>query len=205
VRPTHPELVGVLDRARRAGLLGPAPVTDHIRHSGVFLALDDPSARALDLGSGAGIPGLVLALAWPDSRWVLLDAGERRVAHLRDAVTELALADRVEVRLQRAEVAGRDPGLRAGFDLVVARGFGPPPVTAECASPFLRVGGRLAVSEPPDDPEDRWDEAGLGQLGLRRGPLLAEPGASVQVLEQVAPCPDRFPRRVGIPAKRPLW
>jgi hypothetical protein len=201
---THPELVAVLGRAQRRGLLGPAPVTEHVRHAGAFLHLDPPQL-ALDLGSGAGIPGLVLALAWPDSRWLLLDAGERRVAHLEEAVAELALADRVDVRHQRAEAAGRDPGLRARFDLVVARAFGAPPVVAECGGPFLRVGGRLAVSEPPDGTADRWNDDGLASLGLRRGIRLTGSGAGVQVLERVIACPDRFPRRMGIPAKRPLW
>lgn len=141
-----------------------------------------------------------MAGRWPASRWVYLDANERRTAFLSDAVTDLDLADRVAVRRGRAEELGRAPDLRGGFDLVTARGFGSPAVTAECAAPFLRVGGYLVVSEPPDE-IDRWDRDGVGLVGLE--PLGRFQGC--QVLRQVTACPDRYPRRVGIPSKRPLF
>jgi 16S rRNA (guanine527-N7)-methyltransferase len=132
---------------------------------------------------------------------VLLDANARRGAFLEQVVAHLRLADRVTVVVERAERAARDAAWRGTFDLVVARSFGPPAVTAECASGFLRVGGQLVVSEPPTDAGDRWPEGSLGELGLvdraRRG--------SVRVLEQASRVSERFPRRVGIPAKRPLW
>ncbi|MGH9245838.1 MAG: 16S rRNA (guanine(527)-N(7))-methyltransferase RsmG [Acidimicrobiales bacterium] len=198
-------MLAALRRARDLGFLGPGDVRSHLAHAAVFVRVCEPPAQALDLGSGGGIPGLALALAWPESTWVLLDANERRTAFLVTAVADLGLADRVGVRRARAEVAGRDPDGRGAFDVVVARGFGPPPVTAECGSPFLRVGGRLVVSEPPTEDPTRWDPAGLAELGLRIGPRADEPQARVQVLEQGSPCPVRFPRRTGIPAKRPLW
>jgi 16S rRNA (guanine527-N7)-methyltransferase len=97
----------------------------------------------------------------------------------------------------RAEVLGRQPGERGRHQAVVARGFGPPPVTAECGAPFLEVGGRLLTSEPPD--ERPWPEAPLGALGL----VVAGRRAGVMVLEQARPCPERFPRRA--PAKHPLF
>jgi len=105
----------------------------------------------------------------------------------------------------RAEDAGRIPHLRGSFDAVVARSFGSPPVTAECAAPFLHPGGLLVVSEPPRaDPEARWPRDGLATLGLE--PLrTARTGFGYQVLRQNDPCPDRFPRRAGVAAKRPLY
>ena len=165
-------------------------------------AIGRAPACALDLGSGAGIPGLVLALEWPASSWVLLDAGERRTVVLAEAVERLGLADRVEVVCQRAEVAGRDPRHRGGYDLVTARSFGAPAVTAECGAPLLRVGGVLAVTEPPDA-HARWPAAGLELLGLSLGPSSDSP--NLQQLLAVEACPDRYPRRVGVPAKRPLF
>lgn len=142
----------------------------------------------------------MLALEWTASQWVLLDANQRRVAFLTQVAEELDLRPRIEVVAERAETAGRGP-LRGQFDLVVARSFGPPAVTAECASGFLRVGGRALVSEPPEPVEDRWDLEGLAALGLADGGQRA----GVRLLDQIAPTPDRFPRRVGVPTKRPLW
>jgi 16S rRNA (guanine527-N7)-methyltransferase len=195
----------VLERARGYGFLGPGPVDAHIRHSLAFVRLiEQPPGRAVDLGSGAGVPGLVLAVHWPRSTWILLDANRRRTRTLDQAVEELRLGDRVEIRCQRAEDAGRDAGLRGGADLVTARGFGPPSLTAECAAPLLKTGGTLIVAEPPGGDPGRWPAGPLQQLGLVRANAIAKP-AALQGLRQRDVCPDRFPRRTGVPAKRPLF
>src|SRR5690606_17211507 len=134
------------------------------------LAAVGEGGRVLDLGSGGGVPGLVLAVRRPDLDVVLLDAMSRRCTFLEAAAAELGLAGRVRVVCERAEVAARDPELRGTFDVVVARSFAAPPVTAECAAGFLRVGGRLLVSEPPDHTgEERWPAAPLDELGLTVG------------------------------------
>jgi 16S rRNA (guanine527-N7)-methyltransferase len=158
----------------------------------------------LDLGSGGGVPGLVLAHRWADSRWILLDSSERRTAFLEESVARLGWAERVTVVRARAEEAGRDPQLRASVDLVVARSFAAPGPTAECAAPFLRVGGHLLVSEPPDaDPAERWPER-VTELGLRFQGVAPGP-PHVAVLEQVDLCPESYPRASGRPTKRPLF
>jgi 16S rRNA (guanine527-N7)-methyltransferase len=200
------ELIDVLERARKLGFLGPGPVEAHIAHAEGFaaaFAAAEPPGLVADLGSGGGVPGLVLAGLWGMCRFALIDANERRTAFLGDAVGGLGVADRVIVVRERAEVVGRVDEHRGLYDAVVARGFGPPPVTAECAAPLLRVGGLLVVSEPPDDVA-RWDEVGLAQVGMVVGPVVGE-GPRYQVLRQSALCPGRYPRRVGIPTKRPLW
>lgn len=158
---------------------------------------------ALDLGSGAGLPGLVLAMDLPDSTWVLLDASVRRTAWLATAVAELGLEARVRVVTDRAEIVGRHPHHRRRYDAVVARSFGPPAVVAECAAPLLAAGGSLLVSEPPG-PDDRWPHDKVASLGLQ---LVAVTGSAPRIakLRSTSGCPDRFPRRVGIPSKRPLW
>jgi 16S rRNA (guanine527-N7)-methyltransferase len=146
---------------------------------------------------------LVLALARPTWQWVLLDASARRTSFLERAVELLGLEDRVEVHTGRAEDLGRLPGHRASYQLVVARSFARPAVVAECAAPLLAVGGRLVVSEPPTG-QDRWPDQGLDVLGLGR----AAPSAASRrlvILRQERRCPERYPRRVGIPSKRPLW
>jgi 16S rRNA (guanine527-N7)-methyltransferase len=200
-----PLLLSVLSESRDLGFLGPGPIDSQIGHSLLFsLLVPCFSGAAIDLGSGGGLPGLVLALLWPDSTWLLLDGNRRRTDWLVSAVSTLGMADRVQVRCARAEEAGRDPLLRSTWNLVTARSFGPPAVTAECAAPLLAVGGVLVVSEPPGGDPGRWPSAGLEQLGLVTDGLVAEP-AAFQRLRLVAPCPPRFPRRDGIPAKRPLF
>jgi 16S rRNA (guanine527-N7)-methyltransferase len=157
----------------------------------------------VDLGSGAGLPGLPLALVWPNTHWILLDAGANRTAFLREAVGWLAVSDRVEVVHLRAEEAGRG-NLRGSAESVLARSFGAPAVTAECASPLLRVGGTLVVAEPPGGDTARWNVDGLALLGMKLGPAVTAPTA-FQVVLQAALCPPRFPRRTGVPGKRPLF
>ena len=190
-----------LERARRLGFLGPGPVEDHTAHAGGFVdALVDVVGRVVDLGSGGGVPGLVVAMARPDLEVVLVDAMAKRCRFLESAVAALGLG--AAVVEGRAEVVGRG-SLRGSAAAVLARGFGSPPVTAECAAPLLRLGGLLIVSEPPD-PIERWPTGPLTELGLtvrHRTPT----SPAMQVLEQTAPCPDRFPRRDGMPAKRPLF
>ena len=197
-------LLEVLEESRRLGFLGPGPVSEHITSANRFLAALEPHkpTAVVDLGSGGGVPALPLAIALGTTRFVLVESMERRTRFLRSAIDRLGLGDRVSVVHERAEVAARQIELRASFDAAVARSFGPPAVTAECAAPFLRIGGALVVSEPPDRP-NRWNsEVQLRELGLH---LQADPPDGVVVLIQEALCPSRFPRRTGIPAKRPLF
>lgn len=200
-------LLDVLDRSRALGFLGPGPVERHLDHAQAMAdVVGEAAGVCIDLGAGGGVPGLVLAGAWPDTRWCLLDASERRVAFLEGAVRRLGLADRVRVVHGRAEeVVGRELG-REAADLVVARGFGPPPVTAECASPLLAVGGRLVVSEPPGPfSPDRWPAQPLAaRLGLRATPVAVR-GYAWVVLDKVARCDPGLPRRVGLARRRPLY
>ena len=179
---------------------------EHIAHARGFAAgVDEPPARAIDLGAGGGVPGLVLALEWPQSAWVLLDAQARRVTFLVEAITRLDLGERVVALHARAEDIGRDPTHRSSYDLVTARSFGPPGVVAECAAPLLRVGGTLVVSEPPGSTGDRWDAPILAELGLALDGITRAGAAGYAVLRQAAATSDRFPRRTGVPERRPLF
>ncbi|MEI7622811.1 MAG: RsmG family class I SAM-dependent methyltransferase [Actinomycetes bacterium] len=199
-----PPLREVLERARRLGVLGPGPVLDHVEHAeGFLLALASVTegSTVLDLGSGGGVPGLIIAEARPDLQVVLLDSLERRVALLDEAIVTMQWQSRVVTELARAEETGRSPQWRGTIDAVTARSFGPPAAVAECAAPLLRVGGLLVVSEPPGD-TDRWIPEGLQRLGMEDAGGLV-PG--MRCLLQTTPCPDTFPRRVGLPAKRPLF
>ena len=199
----------MLERGQRLGFLGPLDLEDAVVHARWFARTVSTPRSFLDLGSGGGLPGLVLALCWPDAHATLVEAQERRASFLASAVERLCVASRVRVLRMRAEEAGRDETWRGVTDLVVARSFGRPAVTAECGAPFLRPGGRLVVSEPPVVEQERWVRAGLEPLGLE--PLATvhigkgRREGSYRVLRQQRPCSLRFPRRVGVPAKRPLF
>lgn len=201
----------MLVQARQRGFLGPGPIDTHMAHARGFAAAAElggyPPRTGLvaDLGSGGGIPALVLGEMWPDARWLLVEAGQRRAAFLREALAALGWRERAVVCEERAETVGRDRAWRGACQLVVARGFGPPAVTAECAAGLLAVGGRLVVSEPPGGDPGRWPRAGLELLAMVPEATVVLPEGSFQVVGQVAPCPPRYPRRVGIPAKRPLF
>ncbi len=202
-------LTAILAEAQRHGIIGKAALESHVDQARFFFSLVsdlvEPSARVLDLGSGGGLPGLVIAATWPRLQVVLLDGRSNRAANLSAAVEELEFSGRVQVIAQRAEEAGRESRHRHAFDLVVARGFGPPAVTAECAAPFLTLGGLLVVSDPPGGgTPDRWPEQGSRSLGLRVERVAVEPWAFT-VLRQVELCPEAYPRRTGLPQKRPLF
>ena len=199
-------LQDVLERAHRLGFLGPGPVDPHVDHARAFArVVAAPPALAADLGSGGGVPALVLAAeAWPESRWWLIESRERRAAFLAEAVTALGAAGRITVLHQRAEDVGNDDERRGRCDLVTARSFGPPPVTAECAAGLLRVGGQLVVSEPPEPTANRWPRAPLAQLGLVPE-ATSEGPPRLQVLRLREACPPAYPRESGRAKRRPLW
>ncbi len=203
------QIVRVLERARELGFLGPGPVATHVEHSTALAELiGDAPTRFIDLGSGGGVPGLVLACLWPDTQAVLLDAMDRRCTFLREAVDEAGLTGRVTVEEGRAEMLARDQRLRSSFPLVVARGFAAPPIVAECAVGFLEPLGRLCVTEPPEDSltsDDRWPTDGLAQLGMGPGAPARSGSTGAMILTLEGAVDARWPRRVGVPAKRPLW
>lgn len=198
----------VLDSWRagqRLSAVGPGAVEMHLDHSTDLAGQLDEPDRAVDLGSGAGIPGLALAGLWSSSEWLLVEAARRRVQLLDRAVGELGWTDRVTVVHGRAEDVARDPHWRGWADLVTARSFGPPATTAECAMGFLAVAGLLVVTEPPEPDVDRWPNGPLIELGFRPVPSRPTDRIRVQRLRLERPCPAQYPRRAGVPAKRPLF
>jgi 16S rRNA (guanine527-N7)-methyltransferase len=162
-----------------------------------------PPESILDLGSGGGLPGLVLLHRWRCSA-VFLDSMTKRSNFLAEVLEWPDSPEGVAVTA-RAEEAARWPEFDQVFDLVTARSFGPPAVTAECAVRFLKIGGVLVVSEPPDDSETgRWNPMGLSQLGLNDLGRTRH-GSAFRVLVKESATAPRFPRESGVPKKKPLF
>ena len=173
---TAPELVTALVDAQRLGFLGSRPIPEVIAHARGFVRAvqaHDHVATVLDLGAGGGVPGLVVAHDLPDLQVTLLDRRAKRTDFLERVVRRLGWDDRVSVLCVDVEsFEPMDP-----FDAVVARGFGPPEFTLSVAARLVRAGGPMVISEPPG--ADRWDEAVLARLGVRRvadpaGPATTE-------------------------------
>ncbi len=203
-------LLVLLEQARAAGSLGPGPVERHIAHSEAFCAVASEALGRLprnfaDLGAGGGIPGLVLAERWGEARGILVEIRRRRALALQSAVEDLGLDDRIEVLERRAESLGTEVAYREQFEVVTARSFGPPAVTAEVASGLVQVGGVLIVSEPPTPDPSRWSVEHLRQLGLAAVHAVEVGGAHFAVLHKHDPVPSRFPRTTTTLGKRPLW
>lgn len=173
--------------------------------AGVF-----PEARtAVDVGSGAGFPGIPLAILRPDLRFTLIDALGKRVDFLNSVIEALGL--NAEALHLRAEDAARRPELREAFDLATARAVAPMNVLSEYLLPFVKLGGfALALKGPGLDEELSKAENAIALLGgrLDRTQPLAIPGRDwdhrAAWIEKVAPTPAKYPRRAGLAEKRPL-
>jgi 16S rRNA (guanine527-N7)-methyltransferase len=181
-------LLAALAESHLLGSLGEPP--DIAQAGSLPFVRQCPPGRVAELGSGGGVPGLVIAWHRQDIELVCIERREQRADHLRRLVARLGLSKRVTVIGTDAARVGRDARTRESFDAVVARSFGPPAIVAEAASPLLRVDGVILVSEPPGMP-DRWPPTELQLLGLRTNGCVD----GLQVLTKVEPVDDRFPRR----------
>ena len=166
-------------------------------------------AAAVDVGSGAGFPGIPLAIMLPGTRFTLIDALGKRVEFLRDVIARLGL--NAEALHLRAEDAARRADLREGFDLAVARAVAPMNVLCEYMLPLVKVSGRmLALKGPGLDGELARAENALKLLGgeIERVQPLAIPGRdwnhTAAWIKKAAPTPEKYPRRAGTVEKRPL-
>ncbi|MBQ3270561.1 MAG: 16S rRNA (guanine(527)-N(7))-methyltransferase RsmG [Clostridia bacterium] len=169
-----------------------------------------PEVRtAVDVGSGAGFPGVPLSIMLPQVRFTLVDALGKRVEFLRAVIDALGL--NAEALHLRAEDAARKDDLRERFDLATARAVAPMNVLCEYLLPFVRVGGRVLALKGPGL-EDELARAGnaAALLGgeVERVVPLEIPGRDwdhrAVWLRKRAPTPDRYPRRAGVAEKRPL-
>ena len=166
---------------------------------------------ALDLGSGGGVPGIVLALARPEIAWTLVDSVGKKCDAMRSFAEALSLRS-VSVVAERAEVLGRDRVHRERYGLVTARACAALPVLVEYALPLTAVGGVLLAWKGPLAPDDDEVVRGAVAAELLGGgrPVIHPTGVAALgdhrfvVVPKDRPTPSRYPRRPGEPARRAL-
>lgn len=168
-------LVAVLAEAQRIGMLGDRPVEQVIDHARAFAdALRASDRRILDLGSGAGVPGLVIAVVRTDVQVTMVDRRQKRTDFLERAVRRLGLADRCQVWCDDVAAVARrvqdDEDDLEPWDVAVSRGFGPPELTVGLARAVVHATGRMVLSEPPEEHGDRWPAELLERLCVERLP-----------------------------------
>ena len=212
-------LAGLRAWSRRANLVSAAALADAER----VLFLDSvalvpvlrreqvSATRLIDVGAGAGFPGLVLKLLLPELDVVLLEATRKKASFLTWMAEELGLRG-VQVLAERAEEAARLSELRASFDVATARALGPLPVVLELALPFCKTGGTLIAPRGAAAAAGEAERCASiavslgGRIAGTERPavdVVAERTALV-VVHKTGETPARFPRRTGVPAKRPL-
>lgn len=169
-----------------------------------------PLRRIVDVGTGAGFPGLVLKIAFPHLELLLLDAVEKRLAFLRRVAEALSLTD-VQTLHARAEDAGRDLRYREQYDLSVSRAVARLNTLAEYCLPLTRVGGHLLAQKGPDVADELAQAAmAIRKLGggAPRVHSLTLPGTDIGrtllLVPKVTPTPRDLPRLPGTPKKHPL-
>ena len=157
----------ILREAQRIGALSNAPVAEIIKHAKWFAEAIPHSARtAVDLGSGAGVPGLIVALFCPQISLQLVDRRVGRTDVLVRAVHALNLTDRVTVKCSEISTLTKDSTWAKHFDVAMSRGLGPPIQTLNLSRDLVRPGGVIIISEPPPGSDSRWDEQQVRALGL---------------------------------------
>ncbi len=160
----------------------------------------------IDVGAGAGFPGIPMKIAFPGLSGTLVDATARKVKFLRSLVAGLELTD-MEVRHSRAETLAHCESVREGFDLVFARAVAPMPVLAEITLPFCRMGGVVALHKTTSAAgEIAAAHRAIETMGGVIRDIVSGGGDSkiLVVIDKIRSAPTNYPRRPGIPSKRPL-
>jgi 16S rRNA (guanine527-N7)-methyltransferase len=175
----------------------------------VSLAFSKTPSSVVDVGTGAGLPGIALKIFYPDIELTLIDSVQKKAVFLNHVVTVLGLRG-VEVLTGRAEELAHDARYREHFDAALSRGVAKLAVLAELTLPFCSVGGVfIAMKKQEDRGEVDEAESALDILGgrLRQVIYIELPELSdraLVVVDKVKPTPEKYPRRSGMPQKRPL-
>jgi 16S rRNA (guanine527-N7)-methyltransferase len=170
----------------------------------------DRDPRILDLGTGGGVPGIILAIAFPEILFVLLDATGKKLAAVSSMAKKLDLTN-VETLHARAEDAAHDPAFRATFTAVTARAVSSIPALVELGLPFLKLHGKLLLPKGLDLGEELGHGAAAAKIvggNIASQSILAHNGSHIDttlvIVEKTRVTPATYPRRSGLPSRQPL-
>jgi 16S rRNA (guanine527-N7)-methyltransferase len=191
------------------------PQEIHVKHfldslTCLMALRETPFDRLIDVGTGAGFPGIPIKIIYPKMQLTLVESVGKKAEFCRHVVNILDLK-RVEVVQDRVESLGQNPSYREQYDWAVARAVAILPVLAEYLLPMVRVGGNMLAMKGESGPAEAHSaERALRVLGghLRQLLPVALPGVAEErylvVIDKVAATPKGYPRNVGVPARRPL-
>ncbi len=182
---------------------------NHFLDSLSVLPLINPKGNLLDVGTGGGFPGLVLKIVCPELKVTVMDSVAKKVVFLDHIIDTLKL-EGVESKWGRAEEFGRDPAFREQYDVVTARAVATMPVLAEFCLPFVKVGGLFIAQKGRDAKEIKNAEKVIEILGgkleeIRKVKLPGDDeNRNIAVIRKVRNTTQEYPRKPGIPEKRPI-
>lgn len=170
-----------------------------------------PGTRLLDLGSGAGFPGIPLAIAFPNLQLTLMDSLNKRIVYLTDEIEKLGLQNHTEALHARAEELARQAGQREAYDYCSSRAVARLAVLSEYCLPFVKVGGQM-LAYKAGEIEEELSEAqfAIKKLGGTTDQVVSFslPGdagkRSLVVIRKIKETPRIYPRKAGMPTKAPL-
>ncbi|MFN0074699.1 MAG: 16S rRNA (guanine(527)-N(7))-methyltransferase RsmG [Chloroflexota bacterium] len=178
--------------------------------SGAEDQLREPANRMIDIGSGAGFPGIPIKIALPALKLTLVETRAKRAAFLEHLISAIELEDTL-VAQTRAETLGHDPSHREQYDVALTRALGSMALTAELCLPFLKLGGRLVAPRRGDSTTDiQLAEPIFLLLGANVPTWLPvhitgiDDGRQLMVATKQSPTSAQYPRRPGLPGKRPI-
>tara|TARA_Y100001968_G_scaffold312148_1_gene335006 strand:+ start:34015 stop:34707 length:693 start_codon:yes stop_codon:yes gene_type:complete len=165
----------------------------------------------IDVGSGCGLPGFAIAIALPNSKITLIEANSRKASALENISTQLGLSERISIRNERAEVSGHQPKLRGQFDFAMARAVASAPVVAEYLIPLLKQHGQGLIYKGKyiESEQQKLSQALIflnGKIKKIQQINLPEDKGVRHLIRVISTesCPSKYPRKVGLPSKRPL-